>query len=317
MQLSTTIDPKALGRIAVLMGGYSSERKVSLSSGSGVLKALQEAGCDAHKVDPAETDLMSLRGQYDRAVISLHGRFGEDGCVQGVLEYLRIPYTGAGVRACALTMDKDITRRVWAQSGIPVARGFVATDVSQAEEILELLGRDVVVKPSGEGSSVGVFKLKNATVEELRQALAKALEFDRKVLVEERWFGRELTVAVLGGKALPIIEIKAPDGNYDYQNKYFGDVVKYECPAALSAEVTEQVSQTCQRAFEAIGARGWGRIDIMLKDDGSFILLEFNASPGMTPHSLVPMAARAVGMNYQQLCLWLAAQASLDDAAHR
>lgn len=317
MQLSTTIDPKALGRIAVLMGGYSSEREVSLSSGSGVLKALQEAGCDAHKVDPAETDLMSLRGQYDRAVISLHGRFGEDGCVQGVLEYLRIPYTGAGVRACALTMDKDITRRVWAQSGIPVARGFVATDVSQAEEILELLGRDVVVKPSGEGSSVGVFKLKNATVEELRQALAKALEFDRKVLVEERWFGRELTVAVLGGKALPIIEIKAPDGNYDYQNKYFGDVVKYECPAALSAEVTEQVSQTCQRAFEAIGARGWGRIDIMLKDDGSFILLEFNASPGMTPHSLVPMAARAVGMNYQQLCLWLAAQASLDDAAHR
>lgn len=317
MQLSTTIDPKALGRIAVLMGGYSSEREVSLSSGSGVLKALQEAGCDAHKVDPAETDLMSLRGQYDRAVISLHGRFGEDGCVQGVLEYLRIPYTGAGVRACALTMDKDITRRVWAQSGIPVARGFVATDVSQAEEILELLGRDVVVKPSGEGSSVGVFKLKNATVEELRQALTKALEFDRKVLVEERWFGRELTVAVLGGKALPIIEIKAPDGNYDYQNKYFGDVVKYECPAALSAEVAEQVSQTCQRAFEAIGARGWGRIDVMLKDDGSFILLEFNASPGMTPHSLVPMAARAVGMNYQQLCLWLAAQASLDDAAHR
>lgn len=317
MQLSATIDPKSLGRIAVLMGGFSSEREVSLSSGSGVLKALQEAGCDAHMVDPARVDLMTLRGQYDRAVISLHGRFGEDGCVQGVLEYLRIPYTGAGVRACALTMDKDTTRRVWAQSGIPVARGFVATSADQAEEILEALGSDVVVKPSGEGSSVGVFKLKNATAQQLREALSEALTFDRKVLVEERWFGRELTVAVLDGQALPIIEIKAPEGNYDYQNKYFGDVVKYDCPAALSEEVTERVRETCEKAFEAIGARGWGRIDVMLKDDGSFILLEFNASPGMTPHSLVPMAARAVGMDYQQLCLWLASHACLDDAAHR
>ena len=228
MDFAATIDPKSLGRVAVLMGGFSSEREVSLSSGSGVLKALQDAGCDAHKVDPAETDLMTLRGQYDRAVISLHGRFGEDGCVQGVLEYLRIPYTGAGVRASALTMDKDTTRRIWAQSGIPVAKGFVATSPDQAQEILDTLGGDVVVKPSGEGSSVGVYKLKDASVEEIREALAQALRFDDKVLVEERWFGRELTIAVLGGKALPIIEIKAPEGNYDYQNKYFGDVVKYE-----------------------------------------------------------------------------------------
>ena len=273
MDFAATIDPKSLGRIAVLMGGFSSERKVSLSSGSGVLKALQEAGCDAHKVDPAETDLMTLRGQYDRAVISLHGRFGEDGCVQGVLEYLQIPYTGAGVRASALTMDKDTTRRVWAQSGIPVAKGFVATSADQAQEILDTLGGDIVVKPSGEGSSVGVFKLKGATVDEVRQALTEALRFDAKVLVEERWFGRELTIAVLGGKALPIIEIKAPEGNYDYQNKYFGDVVKYECPAQLDADVTNKVLSACEAAFAAIGARGWGRIDAMMRDDGSFMTM--------------------------------------------
>ena len=317
MTFTTTTDPKSLGRIAVLMGGFSSERKVSLSSGSGVLKALQEAGCDAHKVDPAQIDLMSLRGQFDRAVISLHGRFGEDGCVQGVLEYLQIPYTGAGVRACALSMDKDTTRRVWAQSGIPVAKGFVATSPDQAEEILAALGSDVVVKPSGEGSSVGVFKLQNADAATLRGALTEALAFDKKVLVEERWFGRELTVAVLGGKALPIIEIKAPKGNYDYQNKYFGDAVQYDCPADLTDDVAARVREACERAFAAIDARGWGRIDVMLRDDGSFILLEFNASPGMTPHSLVPMAARAVGMDYRQLCVWLAEHAALDGAAHR
>lgn len=317
MELTASIDPKSLGRIAVLMGGYSSEREVSLSSGSGVLKALQQAGCDAHKVDPAETDLLALRGRYDRAVISLHGRFGEDGCVQGVLEYLGIAYTGAGVRACALSMDKDTTRRVWAQSGIPVARGFVAVSPDQAREIIDMLGTDLVVKPSGEGSSVGVVKLKGADVRTLELALAEALKYDTKALVEERWFGRELTVAVLGGKALPIIEIKAPEGNYDYQNKYFGDAVKYECPAVLPEPIAERVRTVCEQAFAAIGARGWGRIDVMLRDDGSFILLEFNASPGMTPHSLVPMAARAVGMDYTQLCLWLAANAALDNAAHR
>ena len=164
---------------------------------------------------------------------------------------------------------------------------------------------------------MGVFKLKGATVDEVRQALIEALRFDAKVLVEERWFGRELTIAVLGGKALPIIEIKAPEGNYDYQNKYFGDVVKYECPAQLDADVTNKVLSACEAAFAAIGARGWGRIDAMMRDDGSFILLEFNSSPGMTPHSLVPMAARAVGMDYQKLCLWLAAHAALDGAARR
>lgn len=317
MDFAATIDPKSLGRIAVLMGGFSSEREVSLSSGSGVLKALQEAGCDAVMVDPAVDDLLAMRGKFDRAVISLHGRFGEDGCVQGVLEYLQIPYTGAGVRASALTMDKDTTRRVWVQSGLPVAKGFVATSADQAQEILEVLGSDVVVKPSGEGSSVGVTRLKGASVEELKAALAAALRYDAKVLVEERWFGRELTIAVLGGKALPIIEIKAPDGDYNFVNKYHGDEVKYECPAQIDEETAQRIRTACEAAFAAIGARGWGRIDVMMRDDGSFILLEFNASPGMTPHSLVPMAARAVGMDYGALCMWLAAHAALDGAARR
>ena len=315
MDFAVTNNPAGLGRIAVLMGGFGSEREVSLSSGSGVLKALQQAGCEAFAVDPARDDLLALRGHCERAVISLHGRFGEDGCVQGILEYLRIPYTGAGVRACALAMDKDLTRRVWAQSGLPVAEGFTARSADEAATILARLGGDVVVKPSGEGSSVGVTKLKNATEAQLRDALRAALELDKKVLVEERWFGREFTVALLDGRALPIIEIRAPQGNYDYSNKYFGDAVHYDCPAALDEETAARVRQACEKAFAVIGARGWGRIDVMMRDDGSFILLEFNASPGMTPHSLVPMAARAVGMDYAQLCLWLAEHAALDNAA--
>lgn len=311
------IDPKSLGRIAVLMGGFGSEREVSLSSGSGVLKALLEAGCDAFAFDPAEKNLMTLAGCCERAVISLHGRFGEDGCVQGVLEYLGIPYTGSGVRACALSMDKDCTRRVWSQSGISVADGMIVTSAEEADAAAAHFKGDVVVKPACEGSSVGVFKLHGAGPDELRSALSEALKFDKKVLVEERWYGRELTVAVLGGKALPIIEIKAPEGNYDYQNKYFGDAVKYECPAKLDEAVAAEVSRACEKAFAAIDARGWGRIDAIVRDDGSFILLEFNASPGMTPHSLVPMAARAVGLSYADLCVYLAANAALDGAARR
>lgn len=315
MDFKKSIDPASLGRIAVLMGGFGSEREVSLSSGSGVLKALQQAGCDAFGFDPAQRNLSELKGACERAVIALHGRFGEDGCVQGVLEYLGIPYTGAGVRACAVSMDKDTTRRVWAQAELPVARGVVVTDPAQAQAVLNELGTDLVVKPSGEGSSVGVFKLQKASVEELTRALREALSFDKKALVEERWFGRELTVAVLGGTALPVIEIKAPEGNYDYQNKYFGNAVSYECPAALDEVTAARVRSSCEQAFAAIGARGWGRIDLMMRADGSFILLEFNASPGMTPHSLVPMAARAVGLDYQHLCLWLAAHATCDGLA--
>lgn len=306
------LDPRSLGRVAVLMGGMSSERKVSLSSGAGVLQALRDKGVDAQAFDPALEPVESLRGRFDRVMISLHGRFGEDGTVQGVLEYLQIPYTGPGVAASAIAMDKAMTRRVWTACGIPVARGMVVKSADEADEVLARLGANVVVKPSGEGSSVGVVKLKDATREEIAAALSEALRFDATVLVEERIFGRELTVAVIDGKALPIVEICAPDGTYDYYNKYFGDAVHYECPAKLEDDIQKRICSTCEEAFAALGARGWGRIDVMLREDGSFILLELNTSPGMTPHSLVPMAARAVGLDYGSLCVKILSLAGLD-----
>lgn len=312
MQKYPEIDPKSLGRVAVLLGGMSSEREVSLSSGSGVYEALCKAGVDATKVDPKEAPIESLRGKFDRAMISLHGHFGEDGSIQGALEYLQIPYTGPGVMASAIAMDKTMTRRVWSSCGIPVAPGMTVTDEHEAQAVLDTLGADVVVKPSGEGSSIGVTKLKNASLLEMRSALAEALKFDSHVLVEKRIFGRELTVAVIDGKALPVIEIQAPDGDYDYQNKYFTDVVHYECPAKIDDKLTCKIQDSCEKAFAALGARGWGRIDVMLEDTGDFVLLELNTSPGMTPHSLVPMAARAVGMSYEDLCLKIASMADLD-----
>lgn len=303
---------KALGRVVVLMGGMSSEREVSLSSGSGVLKALQAAGADAEGFDPGLEPIEKIRGKYDRAMISLHGRFGEDGTVQGALEYMQMPYTGPGVRASAIAIDKVMTRRVWEAAGLPVALGFVATRVEDAATVIKALGSSVVVKPSGEGSSIGVTKLRNCTVEELEKALDEALKLDPEVLVEERCFGREFTVGILDGKCLPIIEIKAPEGDYDYQNKYFGNAVSYDCPAKISAEKTAEIMQACEEGFAALQARGWGRIDVMMREDGSFILLELNTSPGMTPHSLVPMAARAVGMSYEELCVHVAGSANLD-----
>ena len=309
---SKTVDPKSLGRVAVLMGGLSSEREVSLSSGSGVLAALREKGVDAHAFDPAETPVEALRGAFDRVMISLHGRFGEDGTVQGVLEYLQIPYTGSGVAASAVAMDKAMTRRLWQAHGIPVAKGVVVHSAEEAGRVISELGCDLVVKPSGEGSSIGVTKLAGADEAAVRKALAGALAYDASVLVEERVWGREFTVAILDGRVLPIVEIKAPEGEYDYQNKYFGDAVKYDCPAQLPESVTESIQKACLAAFKALGARGWGRIDVMLREDGSFVLLELNTSPGMTPHSLVPMAARAAGMDYGGLCVKIASLAALD-----
>lgn len=306
------IDPKSLGRVAVLLGGMSSEREVSISSGTGVFNALKKSGVDVTAVDPKEVPIETLRGKFDRVMISLHGHFGEDGSIQGALEYLQIPYTGPGVMASAIAMDKTMTRRVWSACGIPVAPGMTVTSADQAQEVLDTLGADVVVKPSGEGSSIGVTKLKGADVGEMREALIQALKFDTHVLVEKRVFGRELTVGLIGGKALPVIEIQAPDGDYDYQNKYFTDVVHYECPAKLEGDLTAKIQETCEAAFAALGARGWGRIDVMLDDSGDFILLELNTSPGMTPHSLVPMAARAVGLSYEALCLTIVSTATLD-----
>lgn len=314
-----SIDPKSLGKVVLLLGGRSSEREVSLMSGKGVFDALQGAGVDVTRFDPQEQPLSELeKGDYDRAVISLHGRFGEDGTIQGVLEYLNIPYTGPGVRASAIAIDKNLTKLVWRERQIPTPNGMLVTKDSDMSFVIQELGVNLVVKPSREGSSIGLTKLEYANVQTLREAVEKASELDPQVLVEERIYGRELTVAILGegqdARVLPIIEIVAPDGDYDYQNKYFTDVVRYECPADLSEELRDDISTTCLRAYRALGARGWSRIDVMLAEDGRFVLLEMNTSPGMTAHSLVPLAAKNAGMSYEELVLQVAASASLDTA---
>ena len=314
-----SIDPKSLGKVVLLLGGRSSEREVSLMSGKGVFDALQGAGVDVTRFDPQEQPLSELeKGDYDRAVISLHGRFGEDGTIQGVLEYLNIPYTGPGVRASAIAIDKNLTKLVWRERQIPTPNGMLVTKDSDMSFVIQELGVNLVVKPSREGSSIGLTKLEYANVQTLREAVEKASQLDPQVLVEERIYGRELTVAILGegqdARVLPIIEIVAPDGDYDYQNKYFTDVVRYECPADLSEELRDDISTTCLRAYRALGARGWSRIDVILAEDGRFVLLEMNTSPGMTAHSLVPLAAKNAGMSYEELVLQVAASASLDTA---
>lgn len=311
------IKPESLGKVVLLAGGMSSEREVSLMSGKGVYDALVSAGVDVTRFDPKEQSISELeKGGFDCAFIALHGRYGEDGTIQGVLEYLKIPYTGPGVKASAVAMDKSLTKQIWREKQIPSPRGMLVSADSDLNFVMRELGRDLVVKPAREGSSIGLTKLKDATVEELHEAIVRAGALDNHVLVEERIFGRELTVAILGAgqdsKVLPIIEIIAPNGDYDYQNKYFTNDVRYECPAKLSEDLREEISRTCLSAYRALGARGWSRIDLILAEDGTFSLLEMNTSPGMTAHSLVPLAAKNAGMSYQELVLKMASEASLD-----
>lgn len=311
------IKPESLGKVVLLAGGMSSEREVSLMSGKGVYDALVSAGVDVTRFDPKEQSISELeKGGFDRAFIALHGRYGEDGTIQGVLEYLKIPYTGPGVKASAVAMDKSLTKQIWREKQIPSPRGMLVSADSDLNFVMRELGRDLVVKPAREGSSIGLTKLKDATVEELHEAIVRAGALDNHVLVEERIFGRELTVAILGAgqdsKVLPIIEIIAPNGDYDYQNKYFTNDVRYECPSKLSEDLREEISRTCLSAYRALGARGWSRIDLILAEDGTFSLLEMNTSPGMTAHSLVPLAAKNAGMSYQELVLKMASEASLD-----
>ena len=311
------IKPESLGKVVLLAGGMSSEREVSLMSGKGVYDALVSAGVDVTRFDPKEQSISELeKGGFDRAFIALHGRYCEDATIQGVLEYLKIPYTGPGVKASAVAMDKSLTKQIWREKQIPSPRGMLVSADSDLNFVMRELGRDLVVKPAREGSSIGLTKLKDATVEELHEAIVRAGALDNHVLVEERIFGRELTVAILGAgqdsKVLPIIEIIAPNGDYDYQNKYFTNDVRYECPAKLSEDLREEISRTCLSAYRALGARGWSRIDLILAEDGTFSLLEMNTSPGMTAHSLVPLAAKNAGMSYQELVLKMASEASLD-----
>ena len=317
LETKKEIKPESLGKVVLILGGMSSEREVSLMSGKGVYDALTEAGVDVTRYDPQQESISELeKGNYDRAFIALHGRYGEDGTIQGVLEYLGVPYTGPGVRCSAIAIDKNLTKQIWRERQIPCPKGMLVSPDSDMHYVLQELGRDLVVKPAREGSSIGLTKLKDATVEDLRAAVEKAAVLDRHVLVEERLFGRELTVAVMGAgqdaKVLPIIEIIAPNGDYDYQNKYFTNDVLYECPAKLSDDVREDISRACLSAYRALGARGWSRIDLILSEDGSFNLLEMNTSPGMTAHSLVPLAAKNAGMSYQELVLKILSEASLD-----
>jgi D-alanine-D-alanine ligase len=295
-------DPRALGKVAVLMGGPSAEREISLISGRAVLAALRGKGVDAHPFDPQERELFDLKREgFGRAFIALHGRFGEDGTVQGALEVMGIPYTGSGVMASALAMDKWRTKLVWVAAGIPTPRCEVVDGNANWESLAAQLGLPLIVKPAHEGSTLGLTKVRSAA--DLPAAYALAAKFDPLVLAEEFVDGQELTASLLGEAALPLIRIEAPQGNYDYQNKYFTDDTKYHCPAGIRADLEDEIRRVALASFRVLGCRGWGRADVMLRADGTYSFLEMNTSPGMTGHSLVPMAAKAVGIAYPDLCL--------------
>jgi D-alanine-D-alanine ligase len=292
------------GKVAVLMGGPSSEREISFLSGNAVLGALREKGVDAYPFDPAERDLFEIkRDGFDRVFIALHGRFGEDGTVQGALETLGIPYTGSGVMASALAMDKSRTKLVWLASGVPTPRYRVVDGKTDWMRVVAELGLPLIVKPAREGSTIGITKVASVDHGELAAAYDLAARHDALVLVEEFVTGIELTAGVLGRRVLPLIRIEAPQGNYDYHNKYFSDETKYFCPSGIAAAKEQEIAVLSLRAFDVVGCSGWGRLDLILRDDGSFSFLEVNTSPGMTGHSLVPMAARQAGVGFPELCV--------------
>ena len=311
------------GKVAVLMGGHSAEREVSLMSGTGVLQALRSRGVDAQPFDPAERDLGDLRRDgFSRCFIALHGRHGEDGTVQGALELLGIPYTGSGVMASAVAMDKVMTKRIWASEGLPTPR-YVWLDAGQQDlehvrRVPDDLGLPLIVKPPREGSSIGVTKV--ADCSQMQDAVRLSARYDPDVLCEEFIDGEEVTCAVLGSGAsaqpLPVIRIVAPDGAYDYQHKYFTDDVQYQCPSGLPEVEEREIQRIVLASYRALGCRGWGRADLMIRaSDRKPFLLEMNTSPGMTSHSLVPIAARVAGIGYDELCVRLLQAATLDHAA--
>ena len=305
-----------LGRVGVLFGGRSGEREISLLSGNGVLEALRSKGVDAHPFDTGKHTVAELAaGQFDRVFIALHGPYGEDGTMQGVLEQLGVPYTGPGVMASAMAMDKVMTKRIWLAGGLPTPRYMVLHPDSDWQAVVSELGLPLIVKPAHEGSTLGVTRVKAAA--ELPQAYRTAARYDRLVLAEEFIEGMELTCPVLERdgrpQALPLVRIVAPDANYDYQNKYFSEETKYLCPCGLDARLEKEIQEYTLEAYRALGCRGWSRADIMLRaSDEKPYLLEMNTSPGMTGHSLVPLSARAAGIDYAELCLMILETASLD-----
>ncbi len=309
----------------MLFGGSSAEREISVLSGTGVLEALRSRGVDAHAFDPAQRDLADLRRDgFARCFVALHGRHGEDGTVQGALELLGVPYTGSGVLASSLAMDKVMTKRIWQADGLPTPKyvrlAFDQQSREQIRAVPDVLGLPLIVKPPREGSSIGVTKVQGYS--QMQDAVALSARYDADVLCEEFIEGEEVTCAVLGAGldavALPVVRIAAPEGAYDYQNKYFTDDVKYHCPSGLPEAEERAIQHITLAAYRTLGCRGWGRADLMIRaSDRKPFLLEMNTSPGMTSHSLVPMSARAAGISYEELCLRVLASAALDSSGRK
>lgn len=296
------IDVSVFGRVAVLFGGGSAERAVSLKSGAAVLAALQAAGVDAYGIDAGpQLAEQLLNERPDRVFIALHGRGGEDGSLQGLLESLQIPYTGSGVMASAIGMDKLRTKQIWQSLGLPTPAYAMLRDGGQCAEIVERLGTPLIIKPLHEGSSIGMAKADS--LQQLQDAWQGAQSYDSEALVEQWIQGAEFTVAVLDGQALPPIRLRTPHTFYDYEAKYQANDTQYLCPCGLPTEQEEQLKALSLRAFEAVGCKGWGRVDVMQDEQGNFYLLEVNTVPGMTDHSLVPMAAKATGLSFGDLVL--------------
>ncbi|ADR61801.1 D-alanine--D-alanine ligase [Pseudomonas sp. XWY-1] len=306
-KLHSTLDVKAFGRVAVLYGGKSAEREVSLKSGAAVIDALSTAGVDVVAIDVGDDLLARLQSEkIDRAFIILHGRGGEDGSMQGLLECLGIPYTGSGILASALAMDKLRTKQVWQSLGIPTPRHAVLASESDCLQASTELGFPLIVKPAHEGSSIGMAKVNSA--QELVAAWQDAAKYDSQVLVEQWIHGPEFTIAVLRGQVLPPIALGTPHVFYDYDAKYIANDTQYRIPCGLDSVKEQELIDLTARACDAIGIEGWGRLDVMQDEQGRFWLLEVNTAPGMTDHSLVPMAARAAGLDFQQLVLAILAE---------
>jgi D-alanine-D-alanine ligase len=309
------VNVAALGKVGVLLGGKSGERDISLMSGKGVLDALMSKGVNAHAFDPGQQAITELAAQkFDRVFIALHGRYGEDGTMQGLLEQMNLPYTGSGVLASALAIDKQATKRLWSSFNLATPRFAMLNANSDWQKIVQDLGLPIIVKPAREGSSLGLSKV--TKLEDLPAAYALAAKLDRDVMAEQCIIGEELTCPIVGdgenARALPVIRIVAPDSNYDYHNKYFSDDTKYLCPTGLDLALEAKVQELALSAYRALGCKGWGRADVMIdRETNQPYLLEMNTAPGMTGHSLVPMAAKAAGVEYADLVLWLLSKAGV------
>jgi D-alanine-D-alanine ligase len=309
------VNVAALGKVGVLLGGKSGERDISLMSGKGVLDALISKGVNAHAFDPGQQAITELAAQkFDRVFIALHGRYGEDGTMQGLLEQMSLPYTGSGVLASALAIDKQATKRLWSSFNLATPRFVMLNANSDWKKVAQDLGLPIIVKPAREGSSLGLTKV--TKLEDLSAAYELAGKLDRDVMAEQCIIGEELTCPIVGdgenARALPVIRIVAPDSNYDYHNKYFSDDTKYLCPTGLDLALEAKVQELALSAYRALGCKGWGRADVMIdRQTNQPYLLEMNTAPGMTGHSLVPMAAKAAGVEYADLVLWLLSKAGV------